>query len=266
MNIDSSIARSSDEFGNLQFPTRQDYSEYFLKKGIVHDEEAIWENQEFVSIIHRHWHGEGRNGCVFALLAARKAETVGWQDFVITKNIDSLENDNTISLLTGKIEEAIANPNCEILSLLFSRIVTTEELVRLICQLLRIELIHLTEEKEVDDLVTLAIRIPINEEGVLSWLMAFGPFDYFPQTRQSPITEIAIRVKPKPKIQFHRLTPDREAAHLADLPLDYSNKMMEKTWDNTLKRTRIILGREPDEISAAKTTFSLPKKHWSNKH
>lgn len=261
MKIHPSISRSA-KFGNLKFPTRKDYAKYFIENQIVKTEDEIWNNETYVNIIHRHWHSEGRNGCIFALLAARRADEFGWQDYVITDSIDEIERSKLKQEVRNQIQKAINNPNCEILSLLFSKVTSDNDLVRMIQQLILVENIILTEENISNDMVTLALRVPLDHGKVLSWLMAFGPYKFFPQTRQSPVTEIAIRVKEKPVIQFHRLSKDAEAAHLADLPLDYTDEVMEKTWENTINKTRLILGGEPDSFSAAKTTFSLPKKIW----
>ncbi len=263
MQINPSISKSA-QFGNLRFPVREDYVKYFLDSGVVATEKDLWKSDKFVSLIHRHWHGEGRNGCIFALLAARKPDEIGWKDFVVTGSIDEIESGDTETLLKNLITLAISDPNCQVLSLLFSNIYTDNDLVRLIRFLLNMDIVKLVDEQEIDDLVTLSLRIPLNSDNVLSWLMAFGPYDYFPQTRQSPITEVAIRVKTKPDIQFHRLNKDNFAAHLADLPLEYKDEVMEKTWENTLKRTRYILGEEPNQFSAAKTTFILPIKIWKS--
>lgn len=264
MQIKSSITKSA-KFDRLEFPTRKDYIKYFIENQFCENENEIWGNEKFVSIIHRHWHGEGRNGCIFALLAARKAEERGWQDFVITKSIDLIESEDTKALIRKRIIKAIQDSNCEVLSLLFSNITTTKDLVRLIKQLLEIDIIRLVDEKVFDKWVALALRVPINSDEVLSWLMAFAPLDYFPQTRQSPIVEIAIRVKGKPDNLFHRLNNDKEAAHLADIPLNFLDHVMEKTWTNTLKRTRVILGEEPNHFSSAKVTLTIPKKEWLEK-
>jgi len=76
------------------------------------------------------------------------------------------------------------------------------------------------------------------------------------------MTEIAIRVKPKNEIIFYRLNQDREAAHLADTPIYMVDSVAESLWQATLRRTRNILGAEPNQFSAAKVTFSLPKNLW----
>lgn len=261
MQIQPNITRSA-KFGNLRFPTREDYVKYFIDNNIVKNETEIWNNESYISIIHRHWHGEGRNGCIFALLASRRAEQLGWYDLAITESIEDIENGSTNSLIEAKINEAINNPRCEVLSLLFSKITSDKDLARLIAHMITLPVIKLVDENVFDDLVALALRIPLDNNNVLSWLMAFGPYSYFPETRQSAVTEISIRVKTKPKKQFHKLSKDFDAAHLADLPLDYKEDVMEKTWENTYRRTRLILGQEPNIISAAKTTLSLPNSIW----
>ncbi len=262
MQINPNIKRTAI-FGNLKFPVREDYVTHFLENGLVKDEDEIWSNENYVNVIHRHWHGQGRNGCIFALLAARRADELGWKNYIVTEDIDAIEAGDLTTIVERQIQEAIDNPNCEILSLLFSRVITDEQLVRLIVYLLSLNNIFLEDEHVINDYITLSVRVPIQSRNILSWVMAFGPFSYFPQTRQSAITEVAIRVKPKPEIQFKRLSKDYDAAHLADLPVDYKDEVMEQTWENTLKRTRIILGGEPDHFSAAKTTFTLPNKLWT---
>lgn len=261
MKIDNSINRSA-MFGRLDFPTRKDYIEYFIGSEIIKSEAELFDNVDLVSLMHKHWHGEGRNGCIFALLAAKGHQELGWKDFVITKGMDAIEDSNITNLeISKKISEATKDPKCEVLSLLFSNITKEDDLVRLIKYLLTSDEIFLQDQLDVDEYVTLQLRVEI-VPGVLSWLMAFGEYPYFPLTRQSPITEIAIRIKPKPEKLFHRLNKDENAAHLADFPLPYQDDVMEKTWKNTEKRTRYILGEEPNELSAARSTFVIPKSLW----
>jgi hypothetical protein len=91
-----------------------------------------------------------------------------------------------------------------------------------------------------------------------AWVMAFGPFKELPNTRRSPYFELAIRVKPKPERIFYRLNQDASVAHLADVPLQTTERFWELRWASTLRRTRMILGRRPDDISAAKSTLVVP--------
>ncbi|WP_338360103.1 hypothetical protein [Yeosuana marina] len=260
--IDSNRLKTSIHIEKLKFASRQDYFDFFIENNFAENINGILENPKMVSAIHEHWHGQGSNGCIFALLAARERDERGWKQLILTDEIDSIISNKTLGYINTSIQEAIDDSSIEVLSLLFSKIDSYEHLVKLIKSLIQLELINLTYEEEIDDKVILSLRTPVNDPKVLSWLMAFAPFDSFPKTRQSPITEIAIRVKPKPKEQFYRLTKGDDDAHLADLPIPHSVKVSERIWDNTLKRTAIILNEKPNIFSAAKTTFTLPAKYW----
>lgn len=93
--------------------------------------------------------------------------------------------------------------------------------------------------------------------------MAFAPFHFAPSTRRGPYLELTIRVKQKPEAIFHRLNQDRDIAHLADVPLEMSPQHWEDRWQSTLRRTRMVLGGEPDEMSAAKATLAVPLSELS---
>lgn len=254
MNTIPHSIKKTAECGGLKFPQRIDYANHFIESHLVAHENEIWNDKYLVSVIHRHWHGQGRNGCIFALHAARKAEDVGWHDYVITDEF--LTNESKLEV-EASIKAAINNPNCEVLSLLFSKVTSNEQLKNLVLFLLSIDGIQLVEKNNYDLLTTLSLRLPLPNKS-LSWLMAFGPFDFFPKTRQSPIMELAIRVKPKPKIQFHKLSKSDDAAHLADLPIEFKKDIMETMWQKTIERTEKILGEKPNKFSAAKTTLVLP--------
>ena len=160
------------------------------------------------------------------------------------------------------IHSSIQTPGIEIISLLFPRVVTDASLAELLRRLTTVPSIQLEQETSYGDLVTIALRVAVNPEGSLSWLMGFGPFSSLPKTRQAPITEIAVRCKPKPEKQFHRLNHDPGAAHLADYPVQGDDVSTERIWQATLRNTRDILGGEPDHFAAAKVTFTLPKAIW----
>ena len=92
--------------------------------------------------------------------------------------------------------------------------------------------------------------------------MGFGPHDSFAKTRQAPYTEIVIPVKPKPDNTYRRHSQDKESAHVADQHIDLDEKVMDRLWENTYKKTRIVLGHEPDVFSGARTTFTIPEESW----
>lgn len=251
----------SVEFGEWVFPDRFDYEQYFLSKGIIQTPAELWEHDELVSSVHQHWHTKGQNGCVFARALATHPEKYGWQVQVVNLPASEIGEAETINRIDSCLEDAIQFPNCGLISFLFPQVVTAEHLADLLQGLLKSANILLDRTTQINEFVTLALRIPINEE-VLSWPLGFGPFSFLPNTRQSPVTELAIRTKPKPEALFEKLTPDRQAAHLADVPLQASGEVYHTFWDATQKRTLTILNGSNREFAKARVTFTLPQSVW----
>lgn len=265
MTHDSLRGKRSEKFQQLSFSNQADFFQHVIEAGMAIDEDGIRADSKLIDRIQRSWHTQGRNGCIFAVLVAKNHVETRWVNQVFTERIDSLCTTACLERIGSIIRKSIVDTECEVLSLIFSNVVTTSDMVKLIRALLTTEEVLLQGEHVRGKMVTLELRVPVTADGkVLAWLMAFGNYDFFPITRQSPFTEIAIRTKTKPTKLFHRLTPDRDAAHLADTPLDYDDAVKEAVWDQTLKQTRIILGEEPNEYSAARTTFVLPLKDWQS--
>lgn len=256
MNFDQNKLDKSVKIGNLSFSNRDDYAQYLVNYGFAADPNEIWINEDLVKAIHSHWHGMGQNGCIFALLAAREERTP-WNKYVFCEDLARLNSQSTVKKIDVLIQQAIEDDACEIISLLFPQITSFEEIAELILILSKTDSIFISNKEEIEDKITISLRVEIASE-ILSWVMAFADLGSFPITRKSPITEVTIRVKPKPEEQFYRLTPSEKEAHLADLTIPYETKIAERIWDNTLNRTRLILGEEPNIFSAAKTTFTLP--------
>jgi hypothetical protein len=240
-------------FGRRDFPTRQDYEAVARTSGIP--AHLVWRNPVFTASVMRHWHQTGQTGCLFARHLARKIDSRQWPSLVLSgkgEGLTALVADVVPSVLAN----AIASEECEILSLLFPE-VTEMHALRELCTALADETdITLEEDHSHSDWVAVALRLDITGAGQHSWIMAFGPYASWPPTRQAPVTELAIRVKPKPRELFHELNQDQEAAHLADTPLPVSEQQMEAIFERTGKATRNVLGADPDYRSAARTTFS----------
>ncbi|MFS0593986.1 hypothetical protein AB1L05_20580 [Cytobacillus horneckiae] len=247
--IDSTIKRSKI-ISKRKFPMRVDYENYFK-------DNDVWSNDNIVSSIHKHWHSRGQNGCVFAQhLAKEHSEKTGWDSFVYNKetiDINSLDN---------IILKAINNDEIEVLSLLFPKVVDLEQLSNLILQIMKSDIIYLEKATNFRNRVCLSLRVKLTNSNVISWLMMFAPYSFFPNTRQSPITELAIRVKEKTDNIYPRLSKDKTKAHLADTPFFLPENIVDSTWDATFRNTEDILGYKPDLIAAAKTTISFKKEQW----
>ncbi|MED2186002.1 hypothetical protein [Bacillus wiedmannii] len=234
-----------------KFPNRENYEQYF-------GDSNIWSQEQMVKLVHKHWHGRGQNGCLFAQhLAKESNDKTGWHSSVI------LEGMNTVSKLDDTIERAIKNPDIEVLSLLFPNVVTIEQLSTILKEWIReSKLIFLESATKYENRICLSLRIDLEDSGVISWLMMFAPFTFFPNTRQAPIMELAIRVKPKSEDVYSKSNQDKEKAHLADTPFYIPDKVVDSTWEATFRNTQYILEGKPDFVSAAKTTISFEKEVW----
>lgn len=247
------------EAGGEKFPDRQDYENYCVQKGYVQNPDEIWESDHAVLMIQRHWHHTGQNGCVFAQSIAYKQDDIGWESLMLRDLSESLFED-----INNRIIDSINNPNNEVLSLMFPRIKTEEEVAFVISKLLALPTVNLGFQQEHGEYTSFGLRTPLVDGQVLSWLVSFAPLDYLPSTRQAPVFEVAIRTKTKGDNLFYRLNANPEEAHLADVPLGYNDKTMERLWDATYTKTRKILGgneaRKNNPFASAKVTLALPTK------
>jgi hypothetical protein len=239
------------QLGERRFPTAAAYHEAVTDQiGTLGPEDAA----EHYASAQRDWHVRGQNGCQFARLVANDAETMGWEYAVCD---DTMLTPDLVRELDEQAQSAIARPETQVLSLLFPRVTTANEAVGIIRLLAAHSRFWLERDEMTNDGQALYLRYPV-EEDVQAWIMAFAPLDFLPNTRRGPYFELAVRVKPKPEWLFHRLNQDRDLAHLADVPLVMSERYWEDRFESTLRRTRRILGGEPDQVSAAKATLVVP--------
>lgn len=244
----------SQEVGSLHFPTRTDYEQYFMLQGRIPTPDALWNDDNLVRNVQRHWHTRGQTGCIFAQIAATKAEEVGWRSEVVKRNLQEYGIATSIDTL---VTEGIQDPHVQNLSLLFPQARTNADLRALLAGITTGSQVFkaITTRYEEYDIVALRAKL---REGVLSWVVGFGPFDFLPLSRRSPVTELAIRTKEKPDTLFHKLNKDKSAAHLADIPLGLDGDLMEFLLEATKERTQLILQDIPRELAAAKITFAIP--------
>jgi len=229
---------------------------------MIGERSELWARNEFVSDVHRHWHARGQTGCVFAQSIAVNASSEDWSSTIVREK----PGVKAVEVMAAQIAGSIADPRCQMHSLLFPEAATPEALIEIIKEVLEIPDVFLERTFERGELTAIALRLTLGSKGATAaWLMGFGPFTFLPMTRRSPVTEIALRTKAKPKDLYRRLNPDREVAHLADYPLSIKDPHKDHLWDKTLQKTRRVLGKNPDEISAAKVTFAVPTSLWTLK-
>jgi hypothetical protein len=188
-------------------------------------------------------------GCSFAAFAAHKPEAHSWH-LEVLHDLESL--DEVVSRLRQ-------NGNIATVSLLFPSVNRQEHLEQLIESLSRSD--DFFRESlglhKYYDIVGLRFRV---DPKTVSWVTGLGPFDWMPATRQSPTTEIAFRIRGRPGYPWTFKEPPLGVVHLADMEFPgIDETRMRHLWDSSFDRTRRVLGHSPDMLSAAKTTFILPK-------
>lgn len=260
LNIFKLSVTCSEKFGRRTFPTRNDYI-----RALESDEGAqggIEESAEVATRVMRHWHTTGQTGCLFARMLGRQATAAEWPTAVVLCDDNGECNQRQIGSVRDTISGCIDRPEVQLVSLVFPRIVSVEGLKRLTCALNDAGAIGFFEDDAISERVRIAGRVDIGS-GVLAWVMAFGPYPDWPPTRRGPLLEFVVRTKPKGPGLFEKLNQDLGVAHLADVDLGLSTPHTSRLFEQTEKSTRDVLGGEPDEISAAKTTFSFPVRTWN---
>jgi hypothetical protein len=191
---------------------------------------------------------DNKAGCAFAAVAARKPKKYGWVHIAPTLDPTSIDE---------AIERSINDSQITTLSLIFKSCQTLAHLQELVTLLQRCSHIFLGQELTYQGFRCLGFRVRVQE--FESWVSGFGPFAFFPKTRQAPYTELIFRVKPRPPYKKVLKASPEGVIHLADMDmLGVSEVEFKKLWNASYEKTAAILGHKPDLRSAAKTTFILP--------
>ena len=239
--------RTREDLGGYKFPSTADtmvLSHALTAVGASPDDVAVAAQQD--------WFGRGQTGCVFARIAALKYDDGAWPYAVVHADDDFAQ----VDALVG---EHCVNPNTQVLSLLFVDCATLGEFRASLERLVDVTSFYYKDRIVTEESVSYQVRREVFP-GVEAWIMAFGPDSYLPSTRRAPFYELAVRVKPKNGTEYRRLNQDPGAAHLADFPLQMPPAHWDDRWDSTTQRTRRILGHEPDEVSAARSTLTVPRE------
>jgi len=190
---------------------------------------------------------ENKAGCGFAAVAARNPRKYGWMHNVTAPDADAVDQ---------AIERAIADDRTSTLSLIFKDCKSLEQLRDLVGLLQRCRHIFLGQDVVYEGFRCLGFRVRVDD--LESWASGFGPFAFFPKTRQAPYTELIFRVKPRPAYKTVMKEAPEGVIHLADLDmLGVPRNEFNKLWNASHEKTASILGHKPDLKSAAKTTFAL---------
>lgn len=234
----------------------EDYLEYFNLKYKLSPKEVL-DSDDLVIDISKNWISQGQIGCAFAKYMSHSTDDFGWKFEVCRFDTFSKEE---VSALYSVIDSHINNPESETLSILFPYITEESQFYEMLDRLIKYSPFFLDSAVNYgDNLKLLAIRLDISGKGNNSWIMALAPFEEFPITRQSPITQLVIRLKVKDPSRMYHQAKNVADAHNADMPIDIIAKhKQDALWDASFKNTERVLGHKPDDLSAAKYTCPIP--------
>lgn len=196
------------------------------------------------------FYAEGLAGCRFAQYAAQHPGELGWGHVVIERP--------SIQKIDEEIERAVKDPKVMQISIILPNIKTKQDLLNLVSILRNSKHMYFEENGAFADYTLYKLRLNLN--GKESWVSGFAPLDFLPKTRQSPFTELVVRVKDKPpyKKGIHKPTPENEV-HIANLQVPkLSKNEFTDMFVDSFKNTTTVLGHKADELAAAKVTFAIP--------
>jgi hypothetical protein len=256
--------RRTRRVGRRSFPTRRDYEDCAIELGLARNRQDIWSNGQLVNAVQNHWFTLGQSGCVFAQYLIKYASAVGWKTVICPSPSRQMGARQLASRLETLIADQVASPHCELLSLLFPKAATVPQFENLIKLLLRLKCVDLLPLETTSELVGLSLRINLTcDRQCQSWVLGFGPFHFFPVTRQAPVTEIVIRTKPKVLPLKQDGCTDLSAAHVADVPLEMDARRFALLWNASIQSRRAMLGSESGSFARARFTFSVPRDRLS---
>jgi hypothetical protein len=232
-----------------------------MRQGVVHDERDVWASDEIVLAVQRHWFQSGQSGCAFSRQLVRDERSSGWRARVV-RRLRANPDRSQRAHLNAILDDAIDDPGCELLSLVFPEVESGADLSHLIETLSRLDRGVLLEPQVHDELVAVSIRFRLAGD-VLAWVLGFGSFSFLPATRQAPVTEILFRTKRGTVGDLDVPAHDASQAHVADVPLRMDSRRFGRLWSGSIRQTQSILGREKRTFSRARISFALPVANWA---
>lgn len=225
------------------------------------------------------WHAKAMQGCLYAAFIYKNTPSETDMERIVLFEKDK----GLISSITELINIRIIDPDNSIISLIIPGIQTPNDLLAFIEDIRTLTNWEVNDDENHDNIRLVKMRVPLTcpnakEETVYAWVLGFGPFDFFPPTRQSPFFEILIPTKSKNflKNKFGRLSPTKQQndtverggstdeSHIADAfikDITDNAKMDRFFWASSINRKNQLLadsGQHNDVNAKARVTFSYP--------
>ena len=194
---------------------------------------------------------QGLVGCKFAEHAAKSPQEHKWGHCII-------EHPNVLHI-DREVRKAVDDPRIAQLSIIFPSVRTKQDLIALVEQFEMSEIFYFEPDVEFQNYICKRLRARILDK--TSWVSGFAPMDFMPKTRRTPFTEIVLRVKNKPPYRKN-IQPDtcENELHPGDLAMQgITGAEFTRMWKESFAAVKKVLGHNPDELSAARTSFVIEK-------
>jgi hypothetical protein len=166
--------------------------------------------------------------------------------------------------IDARLAAAISDPEITMVSLIFPQVTSAANLVELIATLQECETVELEQREEYQEMVCFGFRAIVGD--LRSYVTGFCDLPFLPATRRTPFTELTMRVKPRPDYEFQFKEAPPNVIHLADLDMrGMERDRLWQLWHNSFIQTERVLRKKPDLLSAARTTYAIPKELCSPK-
>lgn len=224
------------------------------------------------------WHKKTQQGCAFAgkmALEVLRAEEGGFYFNYWARRVLEGHGEDAVRAMTDFVAESYNDDKRQVISALFPDITSREQLVGLL-EAIRVHyagaLIDI-QDCPSSPHTLVRMRFPLGD-GVTSYALGFGPFDWMPATRQSPYTELVLPVKSKQQLQQKHgrcsinqsqptskaRHPDPTFVHLADVEMDgITNIPMKDSqyWESTQAIRQAKLNKVGLDLAKGKVTFAF---------
>lgn len=240
-------------------PNREEYENYLRKQKFIPPNGRIEDHPKFANYVYRDWQTRSQIACEFARIIATNPKKYGLATSVLplsdigvdahqwSKDTDQFVSDQT------EISEGV--------SIIIPGLTHPADLVEFCKYFRRLPKWSVSNTINPSDrldrvYVNLSVKLDKNTEAEV---LGFGPFDFLPLTRQSPITAIEVRTKIAGAKE--RADEELKKSHLADIAWPEINR--DQLWSRTKQQRLKVLGGD-DSAARARITFAIPATIWSS--
>lgn len=247
-----------------RFSSRADFLAHLVGTGHIADATELLGRPDFVEQVYRKWQAQGQLACQFARHIGRSPDLFGIVTKTFNTDVTGALDDATRTGIQEAVEHARSTAHVQGLTLLFPAVVEGAALVRFCRDLARVPMLTVTAKRNPSDRgdrVYVAIQAQVSDAAVAE-ILGFGPLDFLPFTRRSPITALELRTKqPGAKLS----APGKpKRLHLAAIPMpeDWTEERIRRVWSHTERSREEFLGGD-DSAAKAKVTFAIPEALWT---